>query len=262
MTSPLTAVSTVRGVVFDLDGTLIDSNALHVMAWVGGLAEHNIIAPADAVRPLIGMGGDRLPSVLVGDMEERLGDNIRIAVGGALRALAASSRVHVFSGAMSLLAALRARGVRLALATSASQDDLDALMGSVVRGGGEDMRRHFDAVITKSDVESSKPAPDVISVACERLGVPAASCLMVGDTEYDMEAAERAGVPAVAVLTSGLAPHAELRERLLAAGARALWSGTEAMAAAVGGAAGSADRLLDGDARMAAPSTPPPSAYI
>lgn len=238
----------VLGVIFDLDGTLIDSNSLHVAAWVGGLAEHHVNVQPELVRPLVGMGGDQLlPALLGQEIDQRHGDEMRTAVGGALQALAQSTRVSVFRGARPLLTELRRQGVQLALATSAAEHDLDALMANLVRQGEADLRTAFDIVVTRSDVERSKPAPDVVAVACERLRLPPPSCVMVGDTEYDVQAAARAGVAAVGVLTSGLAPRVELATRLRTAGAVALWSGLDAAAVALSAPGATASVLLEGD---------------
>lgn len=229
-TTPPAPTQKIRAVIFDLDGTLIDSNALHVAAWVGGLAEHTVHVSPDAVRPLVGMGGDQLlPALLGREIDDRHGDAMREAVGGALRALVDAGRVSVFGGAVSLLEELRRQGVLLAIATSAAEQDLEGLMRNLVRHGEPDLRTLVDVVITRSDVGQSKPAPDLVTVACDRLRLPPSSCLFVGDTEYDMQAASRAAVRAVGVLSSGLAPRAELRRRLEKAGAAALWSGVDAM---------------------------------
>lgn len=240
----------VHGVIFDLDGTLVDSNAAHVAAWVGGLAEHDVIAQPDDIRPLVGMGGDQLLPRIVGrDIDARFGDAMREAVAGGFRAVVETSPVRILTGAERLLAVLRARGVRLALATSASQEDLQVLMTSVTSGGGADLRGAFDVLVTRSDVESSKPSPDVVEVACDRLGVPRWSCVMIGDTEYDMQAATRAGVPGVGVLTSGLADRVTLRQRLEEGGAVAVWPDLEAMAVAIEAHGGSVATVLDGWSR-------------
>jgi HAD superfamily hydrolase (TIGR01509 family) len=220
----------VRGVIFDLDGTLLDTNAAHVEAWVQGFAAHGFAVPAERVRPEVGKGGDKLlPAVLGEEVERAQGDAIRASVSERFRRIARAERFRVFDGAEALLEALRARGLRLALATSSREADLDLMMESA----GVELRGWFDVVVTKSDVEASKPAPDVVERALEQLGLPAVQCLMVGDTEYDVVSAGRAGVAAVGVLTAGIADEATLRERLLRAGAVGVWRDVGSMAADV-----------------------------
>jgi HAD superfamily hydrolase (TIGR01509 family) len=226
----------IDGVLFDLDGTLVDSNALHVDAWVRGAGAHGFAVEADAVRRLVGMGGDQLLPTLLGEEAEQLhGDAVRTSVGDSFARVLRDRSVSLFTGAEATLVALRARGARLALATSASMEDLERMM----RAAGTDLRALVDEVVTRSDVESSKPAPDVIEAALGKLGVPPHSCLMVGDTEYDVIAANRAGVRTIGVLTSGLADEAEIRRRLTEAGVAMLWPSVGALTEPVrrGGAA-------------------------
>lgn len=206
--------------VFDMDGTLLDTNPSHVESWVQGLAEHGYDIPADRIGPEIGKGGDLLLPTLLGDATaEREGEAIRAAVSARFAALARERRFRLFDGVEPLLDALRARGLQLALATSAGEDDLDVIMESA----GVDLRARFDAVTTKSDVEASKPCPDVVRAAVQKLGLSPAQCAMVGDTPFDAAAARRAGVVALGVLCGGLVEPEAQRARLRAAGARRSW---------------------------------------
>lgn len=203
--------------IFDIDGTLLDTNGAHTDAWVAGLAYHGYVIPADRIGPEIGKGGDLLLPAVIGEAAAtRDGDAIRSAVQDRFRALARSRAFAVLDGAVPLLEALRARGLRLALATSATAEDLDAMLASA----GVDLRAYVDATTTRSDVETSKPAPDVVLAAARKLGVSPAQCAMVGDTPYDATAARRAGAVTLGVLTSGLAAPDVLRDRLVTAGAR------------------------------------------
>ncbi len=214
------------GMIFDLDGTLVDTNSTHVDAWVEGLAAHGYRFSAERIAPEIGKGGDMLlPALLGATCAEQEGDSIRKSVAAAFERLAGERRFRIFDGVEALLAALRARGLQLALATSAAEPDLDLIM----RSAGTDLRTSFDAVVTKSDVASSKPAPDVVTSAVEKLGLSPAQCAMVGDTPYDATAARRAGVVTLGVLTSGLADDETLERRLVTAGARRVWRDAAAL---------------------------------
>ncbi|MES2524622.1 MAG: HAD-IA family hydrolase [Gemmatimonadota bacterium] len=213
----------LNAMLFDLDGTLLDTNATHAEAWVQGLGKHGYKFSFERIAPEIGKGGDQLlPTLLGEEAAARDGDAIRESVAEAFRKLAATRTFRVFDGALDLLDTLRSRGMRLALATSAGEADLDVMM----RSAGVDLRERFDAVVTKSDVERSKPHPDVVRSAIEKLGVSAAQCALVGDTPYDATAARRAGVVTLGVATSTLADEETLRKRLMNAGARRVWRDT------------------------------------
>ena len=203
-------------VIFDLDGTLLDTNEAHAESWVRSFGRHGYKMFADRVRPEMGKGGDNLvPSVLGDDAEARDGQRLRDTTRAEYLRIAKERRFRVFDGVEALLAALKARGLRLALATSSSNDDLDATFASA----GVDLRPRFDAVVTKSDVESSKPAPDVVLAAVRKLGLSPAQCAMVGDTPFDALSARRAGVVTLGVLSGGMHDERQLR----AAGARRVW---------------------------------------
>lgn len=221
------------GLIFDLDGTLVDTNSTHVDAWVQGLATHGYRFSAERVAPEIGKGGDMLLPALLGescDAEE--GEAIRRSVAQEFERLASQRTFRVFDGAEALLSALRERGLRLALATSAAEPDLDRIM----RSAGTDLRKAFDAVVTRSDVAASKPEPDVVTAAVAKLGLSTAQCVMVGDTPYDAIAARRAGVVTLGVLSSGLADAQTLERRLVTAGARRTWRDVAALLADLDGA--------------------------
>ena len=206
--------------VFDMDGTLLDTNPAHVEAWVEGLGRHGYTIPADRIGPEIGKGGDQLlPTILGERAAEEEGEEIRASVGEAFRRIAKARRFRLFDRVEELLDTLRRRGLKLALATSAKEDDLGAIMESA----GTDLRRHFDAVVTKSDVEASKPQPDVVRAAVRKLGLSPAQCAMVGDTPFDATAARRAGVVTLGVLCGGVVEPETMRGRLVAAGARGSW---------------------------------------
>ena len=188
----------LRAVLFDVDGTLIDSNDAHARAWEDVFREEGYAARFADVRPLIGMGGDKLlPKVIGVDAESERGKAL-----GERRKQIFKERylphLEPFPGARQLLEKLRARGLTLVVATSAQEDELGGLLD---QAGVADM---FAETTTSSDADSSKPDPDIIQAALGRAGhVAPSAALMVGDTPYDVEAASRAGVGTVAVRSGG-----------------------------------------------------------
>jgi HAD superfamily hydrolase (TIGR01509 family) len=203
--------------IFDLDGTLVDTNAAHVESWVRALAKHGYTIDADRIGPEVGKGGDNLvPSVLGPTADARDGDALRKSVGEEYVRLVTQERdVRVFDGALELLATLRESGIRTALATSSGDEHLEATFASA----GVDLRKHVDVVLKKDDVEHSKPAPDVVVAALAKLDLSPAQCAMVGDTPHDAEAAKRAGVVTLGILAGGYNDE----RTLLRAGARRVW---------------------------------------
>jgi HAD superfamily hydrolase (TIGR01509 family) len=195
-----------RAVLFDVDGTLIDSNDQHARAWVASLAEAGYTIPFERVRPLIGMGGDKvLPELVPGLTEDSPQGK---AIGEARKRIFKERELPTIEptrGARELLEAVRARGARVVVATSAKGDELEGLLA---RG---DLGPLVDLATTSDDAEESKPDPDIISAALKKAGIEAKDAVMVGDTRYDVEAAHKAGVPCVALLCGGNDP-ATLRE--------------------------------------------------
>jgi phosphoglycolate phosphatase-like HAD superfamily hydrolase len=206
---------TLRAMIFDIDGTLIDTNPAHVEAWRRAFERLGFDVPAERIVVEIGKGGDKLvPAILGKDSEQRQGEDLRKAQKEEFLAIAQRERFRVFPGAEEIFPALRERGTLTALATSSDERHLDATMASA----GVDLRRLADVVVTKSDDDASKPSPDLIVAAVDQLAVPAGQCAMVGDTVYDGQACQAAGVVFLGVL-SGPATEAELFE----AGARGVW---------------------------------------
>jgi HAD superfamily hydrolase (TIGR01509 family) len=187
-----------RAVLFDVDGTLIDSNDQHARAWVAALAEHGHEVPFERVRPLIGMGGDKVLPELVPGLEEDSPEGK--AIGEARKRIFKERELGTIPptrGARELLEAVRARGARIVVATSAKESELDSLLA---RG---DLGPLVDVAATGDDAQDSKPDPDIIGAALKKAGIAPADAVMVGDTQYDVEAAHRAGVPCVALLCGG-----------------------------------------------------------
>jgi HAD superfamily hydrolase (TIGR01509 family) len=206
---------TLRGMIFDVDGTLVDTNPAHVEAWRRAFHRLGFEVPAERIVPEIGKGGDKLvPSVLGREAEERCGDELRELQKPEFLEIARSRRFRIFPGTVEIFQALRERGIRTALATSSDEKHLAATSTSA----GLDLSRLPDVVATRSPDQASKPSPDLVLDAVEKLGLGAAECAMVGDTEYDGEACQAAGVAFLGVL-SGPATEQELQD----AGARAVW---------------------------------------
>lgn len=196
----------------DIDGTLIDSNYQHALAWYRALRSLGETYPVWRLHRLIGMGGDQVPTAVGGeDLERRLGDRAREQQGREVDALL--EEMAPLPGARDLLLAVKERGHRLVLASSGQQRHVEVFLDKL------DARGIADAWTTSADVEASKPAPDLLQVALKKLGVPPnAPSVVVGDSVWDVEAGKRAGMPAIAVRSGGFGDD-ELRE----AGAIALF---------------------------------------
>jgi HAD superfamily hydrolase (TIGR01549 family) len=195
-----------RAVLFDVDGTLIDSNDAHARAWVAALAEAGYDVPFARIRPLIGMGGDKiLPEVAPGTSDDAEPGKTILRRRLEIFKQRELDRLQPTRGARELLEAVRARGARVVIATSAKRAELDNLLA---RG---DLRPLVDVESTSDDASNSKPDPDIIAAALRKAGVEANEAVMVGDTRYDVEAAHHANVVCVALLCGG-SDRATLRE--------------------------------------------------
>jgi HAD superfamily hydrolase (TIGR01549 family) len=187
----------IRAVVFDIDGTLVDSNDGHARAWVDALAEFGYEVSYESVRPLMGMGGDKVLPILAGLSSE---DGKGKPIAERREAIFAERylpHVHSLPGARELLVRLKRDGYRLAVASSSKEEMLQRILELL---GGEEM---FDATTSSDDADSSKPDPDIVKAALQRLGEPPDRVIMVGDTPYDIEAAGRAGVRTIAFRSGG-----------------------------------------------------------
>jgi HAD superfamily hydrolase (TIGR01549 family) len=175
--------------VVDIDGTLIDSNYQHALAWYWALRSVGETYPVWRSHRLIGMGGDQVLTAVGGeDLERRVGDQAREQHGKEVDALL--EEMAPLPGARDLLVAIKERGHRLVLASSGQQRHVDVFLDKL------DARDIADDWTTSADVEASKPAPDLLQVALNKLGAPPdASSVMVGDSVGDVEAAKKAGMP-------------------------------------------------------------------
>src|SRR3954453_20029291 len=191
--------------VLDVDGTLVDSNYQHALAWYRALRSLGETYPVWRLHRLIGMGGDQLVTALGGEeLEQRLGDEARKRqVEEADKLL---GEIAPLPGARELLLAIKERGHQLVLASSGKEHHVDAFLDLL------DARDIADAWTSSADVESSKPAPDLLHVALKKLGAPEdADSVMVGDSIWDVEAAKNAGMPALVVRSGGFGDD-ELRD--------------------------------------------------
>lgn len=186
-----------RGVLLDVDGTLLRSNEAHARAFAEALQAAGHDVGWERVLPLIGMGSDRLLPELTG-LEADSPEGERIVAEKKRRFEAAYlERLEPTPGARELVARLRAAGLRLVVATSAGRDEMRALLA---QGGLDDL---LPRRTSADDADESKPAPDIVEAALEEAGLTAAEAVMLGDTPYDVEAASRAGVRCVAVRCGG-----------------------------------------------------------
>jgi HAD superfamily hydrolase (TIGR01509 family) len=201
-------------VILDIDGTLVDTNYHHTLAWQRALREHGEVVRAAVIHRHIGMGGDQIVAAVAGDeVEQRDGDAIRATEGDRYQELI--DEVELLPGARALLVALRARGITTVLASSAKADEVDVYLDML------DARELVDGWTTSADVEQTKPEPDLVRAALDKAG--SRDAVLVGDSVWDCKAAARAGIPTVGVLTGGFS-----REELLEAGATVVYeSATE-----------------------------------
>ncbi|MFC9794618.1 HAD family hydrolase [Streptomyces sp. NPDC127584] len=226
-----------RAALFDVDGTLVDSNALHVVAWWEGLRQGGHDVPTHAVHRAIGLPGDKLLDHLLGPHRDRSEDERLSAAHDTLYG-AWFERLRAFEGAADLLRALAGSGWQVVLVTSAKDRELQALRAAL------DADDAIAATATSDDVAEGKPAPDPVEHALSLVGAAAERSVFVGDSVWDMKAARHAGVVPVGLLCGGI-PRADLGE----AGAAAVYDdaadllhhlGTAPFATVVAGAVGPA----------------------
>jgi HAD superfamily hydrolase (TIGR01549 family) len=208
----------VRGIIFDIDGTLVDTNPTHVEAWRRAFQSLDYDVPVERIEVEIGKGGDQLvPAVLGDEAEQQHGEALRKAQKAEYLKLARERRFRVFPCVPELMKTLADREIRSALATSSDEKHLQATSESA----GIELSRLADFLATNDEAESSKPAPDLVIAACEKLQLDPGECAMVGDTIYDAQACQGAGVVFLAVESGGTGA-----ETLLAAGAAGVWRDT------------------------------------
>lgn len=207
---------TVRTVLFDVDGTLVDSNYLHVDAWQRAFADLDVAVEAWRIHRAIGQDSARLLRSVAGERDDAWNEHAKSLHSDHYLEL--EPRLRAFDGAAELVRAIAARGIRVVLATSAPEDELALLRQAL------DADDAIHAVTSADDVDSAKPDPGLLVVALRRAGVTASDALMIGDSVWDMAAAIRAGIRSVGVLCGGVGA-----AELLGSGAEAVHDGPAAL---------------------------------
>ncbi len=182
--------------IFDLDGTLLDSNSLHAKAFVKAFEDSGFTIPEGRILPEIGKGADKLITSILGDEAAGAhGDALKKGHMKHVLALIKERGVEKLPGSVELLKRVRETGLKIAIATAAESEVRDALADAA----GLDLEKLADVIVTDTDVENSKPAPDTVEAAIKKLGLAPGVCGFVGDTPYDAQASYRAGIAAVAI---------------------------------------------------------------
>jgi HAD superfamily hydrolase (TIGR01509 family) len=196
-----------EAVLFDIDGTLIDSNAAHAEAWARALHDYDIPIDVGRIRPLIGKGGDKLLCEAVG-IEEHSSIGRRTAQRKKEIFAKMLPGLRPTPGARDLLVHLRAQDVTLGTATSADDSELHQLLQ---QAGVDDL---FHLRASKDDAGESKPDPDIVEAALARAKSRPELTVMIGDTPYDIEAADRAGIASIAVRCGGYWSDGDLKNAI------------------------------------------------
>jgi HAD superfamily hydrolase (TIGR01549 family) len=191
-----------KAAILDVDGTLVDTNYQHALAWYRAFRQHDFVVPIWKIHRSIGMGSDQLVPHLIGEeAAEKVADDLSAAEKPLFRAMI--EECEPLRGAHELLADLHDAGKTVILASSANQKDIDHYLDLL------DARQIADDWTTSDDVEKTKPEPDLVRAALEKAGTEDA--VMIGDSTWDIEAAKRAGIDTIAVMTGGFSID-ELRE--------------------------------------------------
>ncbi len=208
--------------ILDVDGTLVDTNYQHALAWYRAFSEHDIVLPVWRIHRHIGMGGDQLVQALTSEQVEReRGDDIRDAETRCYRQLI--GEVRPMKDARRLLEDLHEREHSVVLASSAKQEELDHYLELL------DARELVDAWTSSAEVKATKPEPDLVNAALRHVNGDARDAIMIGDSPWDAEAAKRAGVRTIAVMTGGFSA-----EELKGAGAVAVFESVAELREALG----------------------------
>ena len=203
---PLTAI-------FDIDGTLVDTNYQHALAWYRAFRQHGVVIPIWQIHRAIGIGSDRVVEMLAGEqVEQELGETLRAAEGPLYQEMI--DEVEPMKGAHELLHDLKRAGHAVILASSAEEKEAERYIKLL------DATEFVDGYTTSADVKQSKPEPDIVHAAIEKAGGGAA--VMIGDSTWDCKAATRAELPSIGVLTGGFS-----EQELTEAGATIVFDSVE-----------------------------------
>jgi HAD superfamily hydrolase (TIGR01509 family) len=195
--------------ILDIDGTLVDTNYQHALAWFRAFRQHGVVLPLWRIHRHVGMGGDQLVAALAGeDFDREQGDDVRVAEKALYLSLI--PEVEPLAGARELIEALKRADHPVILASSAKPDELDHYLDQL------DARELADGWTHSGDVERTKPHPDLVSAAVEKAG--GGDAVMVGDSTWDCRAAANAGLASIGVLTGGFS-----EQELSEAGAAAVF---------------------------------------
>jgi len=201
--------------ILDVDGTLVDTNYQHALAWYRAFRQHGVVLPIWRIHRHIGMGGDQLVASLVSEaFDEEQGDDVRAAEKALYLSLI--DEVQPLEGARELITDLRESGHAVVLASSAKSDEVDHYLELL------DARGVVDGWTSSADVESTKPEPDLVAAAVEKAG--GGKAIMVGDSTWDCESAKRAGLKSIGVLMGGFS-----ERELLDAGAECVFDSLVAL---------------------------------
>jgi HAD superfamily hydrolase (TIGR01509 family) len=201
--------------VLDIDGTLVDTNYHHAIAWFRAFRQHGFVLPLWRIHRHIGMGGDQLVAALAGEgFDREQGDEVRAAEKVLYMELI--GEVQPLKGARELIEDLKGSGHTVVLASSAKTDELEHYLTLL------DARQLADDWTDSSDVEATKPEPDLLLAALEKVGAKPKDAVMIGDSVWDCRAAKRARVRSVGVLTGGFS-----EQELLESGASRVYEAVE-----------------------------------
>lgn len=189
----------LKGIIFDVDGTLVDSNDAHAESWVDTFAEAGYDVPFSAVRPLIGMGADKLLPQTIGVSNQSEEGKKLIRRRSEIFKTKYLPKLQALPGSRELVLRVREDGLKAIVATSARDQELEDLLKAA---RVDDL---MEERATASDAKRSKPDPDIVHAAIEESAIPPTQLLMIGDTPYDIEAAARAKVRTIAFRSGGWA---------------------------------------------------------
>lgn len=187
----------LKGVLLDVDGTLVDSNDAHAAAWEQAFREYGYDVPFDKLRSLIGMGGDKLMPECVPGLSDEESPGKDLSERRAAIFQEGVADLKPTKGARALVERLKQDGFKVVAASSAKQEELGDLLKAA---NVEDL---LEEATTSSDAEQSKPEGDIVQAALDRAGLRPDEAVLIGDTPYDIESASKAGVRTIAVRSGG-----------------------------------------------------------